>query len=244
LHSTERMPAPKAVIFDFFGTLVPCLSLSEHKAVLGRMAVLMGAPHEAFVQQWFDTVKPRMTGQFPSVRANIEAICATLSVPFDAANCERAVKERYAYTRATTAPRRNAIEMLRELRARGLKIGLISDCSRELPDVWPETEFAPWFDVTVFSVVAKIKKPNPEIYHLAADKLGVPCSECLYVGDGGSNELTGAKAVGMQPVLLYEEDEQGNADTHRVDGQAWDGAQITDLSEITDLISMKALPSR
>jgi putative hydrolase of the HAD superfamily len=229
----------KAVIFDFFGTLVPCLSLSEHKAVLARMAVLMGAPHEAFVQQWFDTVKPRMTGQFPTVRANIEAICANLSVPFDAVGCEQAVKERYAYVRAHIAPRPTAIETLNLLRHRGLKIGLISDCSHELPDVWPETEFAAWFDITVFSVMAKIKKPNPKIYHLAANKLGVTCADCLYVGDGGSNELTGAKAVGMHPVLLHHEDEQGNADTHRIDGQAWDGVRIEDLAEVSGLIAAR-----
>lgn len=231
------MFTPKAVIFDFFGTLVPCLSLSEHTAVLGRMADLMSASREAFVQQWFATVKQRMTGQFPTVQANIEAICSTLSVPFDLAGCERAVKERYAYTRATTVPRPGAITALQELRTRGLKLGLISDCSHELPDVWPETEFAPLFDATVFSVLAKIKKPNAAIYHLAANRLGVTCADCLYVGDGGSNELTGAAAVGMRPVLLHDEGEQGNADTHRIDGQAWDGARIMALSEVGGLIA-------
>lgn len=234
------MSATKAVIFDFFGTLVPCLSLSEHKAVLGKMADLMGASREAFVQKWFDTVVPRMTGEFASVRANIEAICATLSVPFDAANCEQAVKERYVYARAHVIPRTSAIETLRQLRARGLRIGLITDCSSELPELWQETEFAPLFDVTIFSSVVKIKKPNAEIYRMAADRLGVACADCLYVGDGGSNELSGAKAVGMNPVLLDVEDEQGNADTHRIDGQSWNGARITDVSEVLSLIPEKA----
>lgn len=234
------MPATKAVIFDFFGTLVPCLSLSEHKAVLSKMADLMGAPREAFVQQWFDTVVPRMTGEFSSVRANIEAICATLSVPFNAANCEQAVKERYDYERAHLVPRSTAIATLRQLRERGLGIGLITDCSSELPELWLETEFAPWFDVTIFSSVVKIKKPNAEIYRMAADRLGVTCADCLYVGDGGSNELAGAKAVGMHPVLLHDVAEQGNADMHRIDGQPWSGARIADVSEVLLLISEKA----
>lgn len=230
------MVNPKAIIFDFWGTLVPNFSLSEHKAVLGKMAGLMGAPREAFTQQWFDTVKLRMTGEFPSVRANIEAICANLSVPFDAANCEEAVQERYAYAHAHMVPRPAAIATLQEIRHRGLKIGLITDCSAELPELWGESAFAPLFDATIFSSRVKIKKPNPKIYHMAADQLGVACADCLYVGDGGSNELSGAEAVGMHPVLLHDENEQGNADTHRVDGQIWDGARIADLSEVLGLI--------
>lgn len=230
------MFTPKAVVFDFFGTLVPCLSLSEHKAVLAKMADLPGAPQDAFARQWFDTVKLRMLGEYPSARDNIKAICAMLVVPFDDERCKQAVEERHVYARAHVVPRPNAIEMLRQLRTQGLKIGLISDCSHELPNVWPETEFAPLFDAAVFSVLVKIKKPNPEIYHLAANRLGVTCAECLYIGDGGSNELTGARAVGMQPILLHDAKEQGNADTHRIDGESWDGARISDLREVFSLM--------
>ncbi len=229
------MLTPKAVIFDFWGTLVPNFSLSEHKAVLGKMADLMGAPREAFVQLWFDTVVQRMTGEFTSVHANVEAICATLSVPFDAESCEQAVQERYAYEREHIVPRSTALETLREIRERGLKVGLISDCSIELPDLWAETEFAPLFDVTTFSAVAKIKKPNPKIYQVTAESLGVACADCIYVGDGGSNELAGAEAVGMRPIWLRDEAEQGT-DAHRIGHRDWDGEQVRDLSEVLELI--------
>jgi len=230
------MVNPKAVIFDFWGTLVPNFSLSEHKAVLGKMADLMGAPQEAFVQQWLDTVVPRMTGEFPSVHANVEAICATLSVPFDAESCEQAVQERYTYERVHITPRSTALATLSEIRQRGLKIGLISDCSIELPDLWRETEFAPLFDVTTFSAVARIKKPNPKIYQMTADQLGITCADCLYVGDGGSNELAGALAVGMRPIWLCDEAEQGT-DAHRIGYRDWDGERVGDLSELLNLIS-------
>ncbi len=232
------MVTPKAVIFDFFGTLVPNFSLSQHKAVLGKMADLMGAPREAFIQQWFDTTVSRMTGEYTSTRANIEAICRTLEVPFDAESCEQAVAERYVYARANSAPRSTAIETLREIGKRGLKTGLISDCSCELPDIWRETSFAPLFEVTTFSVVARIKKPNPLIYEMTAAQLGVACADCLYVGDGGSNELAGAQAVGMRPIWLCDEAEQG-PDAHRIGYQEWDGERIGDLSGVLEFISEK-----
>ena len=229
------MVTSKAIIFDFFGTLVPNFSLSEHKAVLGKMADMMKAPREAFVQLWFDTVKLRMTGEFTSVHANVEAICTTLSVPFDAESCEQAVQERYTYERVNMVPRATAIATLHAIRERGLKIGLISDCSIELPDLWRETPFAPLFDVTTFSAVAKIKKPDRRIYEMTAEQLGVACADCLFVGDGGSNELAGAKAVGMNPVWLCVEAEQGE-DAHRIGYRDWDGERIADLSEVLGLI--------
>ncbi len=229
------MFSPKAVIFDFFGTLVPNFTLSEHKAVLGEMGDTVGALRDEFVQQWLDTVVLRMTGEFASVQANIEAICDTLSVPFDAEKGNRAAELRYTYERAHIAPRPTAIATLREIRARGLKIGLITDCSIELPELWRETEFAPLFDVTIFSAVAKMKKPNPKIYHMAASELGVECVDCLYVGDGGSNELAGAMAVGMRPIWLCDEAEQGT-DAHRIGHQPWAGEKFGDLSEMLAFI--------
>ncbi len=45
-----------------------------------------------------------------------------------------------------------------------------------------------------------MKKPDPCIYEEAARRLGVAFNECVFVGDGGSNELAGAKAVGMKAI--------------------------------------------
>lgn len=219
-------------MFDFFGTLVPNFSLTEHKAVLREMAAIMGAPAEGFVQGWLTTFNQRVTGQYASVAGNIEAVCVALGVPVDAARCAEAVALRLDYTRRHLGPRTAALPVLREVRSRGLKVGLISDCSGELPQLWRETIFAEWFDVALFSCVEKVKKPNPVIYQRAAERLGVSCAECLFVGDGGSNELAGAQAAGMRPLWLFVREEQGTQDTHRVDGQSWSGDRINDLREL------------
>ncbi|MBS0631707.1 MAG: HAD-IA family hydrolase [Verrucomicrobia bacterium] len=235
------MFTPKAVIFDFFGTLVPNFSLTEHKAVLREMAGLVGAPPEAFVKEWLATFTPRVTGQYPTVAANIEAICAVLGVPAEASACARAVALRLDYSRQHLTPRTTAISTLRAIRGRGFKLGLISDCSYELPTLWAETVFAERFEVAVFSCVAKVKKPHAAIYRQAAEQLGVACTECWFVGDGGSNELAGAQAVGMYPVQFYDEAEQGQ-DTHRVDGQGWTGRRILDLAEVLPLLAAAPQP--
>ena len=45
-----------------------------------------------------------------------------------------------------------------------------------------------------------MQKPDIRIYEETANLLGVALSECIFVGDGGSDELTGAKTVGMKAI--------------------------------------------
>jgi putative hydrolase of the HAD superfamily len=45
-------------------------------------------------------------------------------------------------------------------------------------------------------------KPEPEIYEHALRKLGLDPSVCIFVGDGGSNELEGARAAGLRTVFV------------------------------------------
>jgi putative hydrolase of the HAD superfamily len=67
---------------------------------------------------------------------------------------------------------------------------------------WPESPLAPLFDTALFSCDVKLKKPDRRIYELCTQRLGVEPAQCLYVGNGGSDELAGARRAGMTPVLL------------------------------------------
>lgn len=94
------------------------------------------------------------------------------------------------------------LEGLRGLRRLGCRLGLISNCGEDEIRSWPESPLAPLFDTAMFSCRAKLKKPDPAIYKLAAANLGMKPAQCLYVGNGGSDEFTGARRAGMIPVLL------------------------------------------
>ena len=232
----EDMDNCQAVIFDFFGTLVPNFSTSEHHAVMCEMARILGVPEAAFVERWLETFSQRATGEFASVDANIEAICEELGAPAGPAARARAGDLRVAYERRQIVPRADALQVLGELRRRGYKVGLITDCSVELPVVWETTEFSGLFDSTVFSCCTGTHKPDPQIYLRACVELGVAPQQCVYVGDGGSRELSGAKAVGMHSVRIFIAEEQGDSDAHRIDGEEWDGSRITALSEILAML--------
>ena len=57
----------EAVIFDFFGTLVPIYTLNSYKKMMSAMADTIGIPSDFFTDRWLDTFKKRVTGQLPDV---------------------------------------------------------------------------------------------------------------------------------------------------------------------------------
>jgi len=61
-----------------------------------------------------------------------------------------------------------------------------------------ESELYRYFDEVVLSYEVYRKKPDRGIYEEAARRLCVEPGECIFVGDGGSNELPGAEAAGMK----------------------------------------------
>ncbi|MFC1949831.1 HAD family hydrolase [Chloroflexota bacterium] len=225
----------KAVIFDLYGTLVDEYPYEGYQSVLGQMASIFKISFDDFKRLWYETADERNTGILRFVEDNVEYICQKLGVPADDTKVKHATRLRYDFVAETMKPRQDAVEVLSQLRSRGLKLGLISNCSPETPVIWEDTSFPPLFNVTVFSSSAGVKKPDPRIYQLAVERLAVNPESCLYIGDGDSNELTGALSAGMHPVMIRIADED-SAQPHVSIKQEWDGLVISSLKEILALI--------
>ncbi len=224
-----------AVIFDLFGTLIDSLSRREYERVLAEMAGVLGIPCGDFVRLWLATSYERAVGILASSEANIAHCYRALGREGGPAGVADAVEIRTRFTQRALVPRPGSTETLLALRAAGYRLGLISDCSSEVSLLWSGTPFAPLFDEALFSCAVGLKKPDPRIYQLACDRLGVPPERCLYVGDGGSRELSGAAAVGMRPVLLRAAHEDAS-DAHRIDAEDWDGPTIAALPDVLALV--------
>ena len=76
-----------------------------------------------------------------------------------------------------------------------------------------------------------MKKPDPRVYALACNRLEVQPGECLFIGDGGSRELTGATNAGMGAVLIRAPDDSENGDR-----EDWRGRRISSVQEVFDLL--------
>ncbi len=226
----------RAVVFDLFGTLVPNFSGAEYQAMAEAAAVVVRAPVEEFVRLYMHETYPlRLIGELATTEANVEYVCERLGIDPDEGRVAEAARLRIQLTRRVLqAPLPDAVEALTELRQSGYRIGLVSDCSCEVPLVWHETPFAPLIDATVFSCIEGYRKPDPRLYSLACERLRVGPTECLYVGDGSGKELSGAIAVGMRAALIrvaYEE----TTDTERPEVLTWRGLELKTLAEVLAL---------
>jgi putative hydrolase of the HAD superfamily len=223
----------KAIIFDLFGTIVDNYSVQGYNCLLEDMASVLEVSVEGFSRLWRDTTYERGTGIFKTTEESIKYVCNVLKVPINYEKIQKCVKIRQENTRKALTPKKGAIDILINLRELGYKTGLISNCSSEVPLLWKNTEFSRFFNVIIFSASVGMKKPDPHIYNLACEQLGVEPNECLYIGDGDSNELSGASQFGMDAVMIRDPGEKDPYHLVKID---WAGHKIENLTEVMDLI--------
>lgn len=121
---------------------------------------------------------------------------------------------------------------LADLRGRGYRVGLVSNCFGNEAH-WPaEFELDHCFDAMVLSCAVGMVKPEPGIYQLAADHLGVPPDECVFVDDVPSY-VAGAMAVGMTGVRINRFDSEGPYAEHEIPAVEPD-LRIRELRELVE----------
>ncbi|HLV98469.1 MAG TPA: HAD family hydrolase [Ktedonobacterales bacterium] len=113
--------------------------------------------------------------------------------------------EEVGYALRERAP--EADEVSATLRARGLKLGLVSNyCS--LPSVVRrhaiESELLQLVDASIFSCEIGLRKPHPRIYQTVLARLDVPPEAVVFVGDRLREDVMGPKALGMRAILTHQ----------------------------------------
>lgn len=96
---------------------------------------------------------------------------------------------------------KDLLEVLRVLKSHGKKIGLISNADVTEVEGWKDSSLSDLFDAAVFSCHVGYMKPEREIYEECLRTLEVSSEEAIFVGDGGGDELRGAKELGMTTVM-------------------------------------------
>ncbi|MBO4881887.1 MAG: HAD-IA family hydrolase [Lachnospiraceae bacterium] len=91
-------------------------------------------------------------------------------------------------------------ELLEELHKRNIKIGLITNTYSDERDLIRGCRLFPYFDAVRISYEEGICKPDHSLYLSIMEELGAEPDECLFVGDGGSDELYAAREIGMKAV--------------------------------------------
>lgn len=225
-----------AVLFDLFGTLVPSYPPGRFRESIDAMAAAIDVDGEKLYRWWvFERCVPGTTDIVAVVEANLREICAANRVRVDDAALRQAALIRIAFTRSALVPRHDTINVLATLRSRDLPLAVVSDCSAEVPALWPETPLASYFGAAAFSCEVGVKKPDQRMYFTACDALCVAPERCLYVGDGFSRELSGARRLDMQAVLIDARDDE-REDNPTCEAGTWDGPRIKALSQILEIV--------
>ena len=222
------------MVFDLFNTLTVPIDRSAYYASLVEMARAVGAEPETFIRGWSDDWRVRFGGAHPTTQACVCAVCEAIGTPADEMAVAQAAQIRIDFARRTLEPRADAVATLAKVRALRLRTALISDCSPDVPLLWPTTPFAPAIEEPLFSCDEGLIKPEPALYLRACERLGVDPDACVYVGDGGNGELSGAARVGMRAILIRT---PASSDAYDSERATWPGEAIDALSQLPGLIT-------
>ena len=226
----------RAVIFDLYGTLVDELRYPHRQEVkyqrwVSDTAAALELPVDDFRRVWADTSRQREEGEIRTRKAILAFLCDTLDVDVSDEQLNRAAAIALEYIRRALKPRNGVVETLARLHDEGIKTGLISNCLAETSELWSSTPFPSLLDASILSCEVGMMKPNPGIYRLACERLRVEPRDCLFIGDGGSGELTGATNVGMDAVLI-----RAPNDTENGNREDWQGIRISSVEEVLSLV--------
>lgn len=118
--------------------------------------------------------------------------------------------------------------MLADLKAKGIRLGMITNgYGRFQMDNILALEIEPYFEEILVSEWEGLRKPDPEIFKLAIERLQVEPQECLFIGDHPENDVYGAQKAGMKGVW--------KRDPHWLDAEHADGV-IDDLADLHHLL--------
>jgi len=105
---------------------------------------------------------------------------------------------------------------LARFRSRGLRLAVVSNANGTVSALFDRLELTDFFGAVLDSAVEGVEKPDPRLFLLALQRLGVAPDDAVHVGDFYSVDVVGARAAGIRPILLDEAGLYADADCPRV----------------------------
>jgi len=166
-------------------------------------ADILGIKHEQWTNQLVEKSPDRLLGKIMDPFKIIENLVHSIDPNIPDNIVEKAFENRLMGMReALLNISGENITALKKLKKAGKKLGLISNADYLEIDSWADSPLAPLFESTIFSCQVGFVKPQPEIYKLCLNELEVSPGNSVFVGDGGSNELIGARGIGMKTIMM------------------------------------------
>ena len=185
----------KAFIFDLFETLI---TEKISKLTGAEIASSLDIPIKRYKEILSGIRIQRYRGEYPDFRDVLKYVAENVGKECDMKLFDEIARKRGACKAMCYNNISDEIKnILTELKKRNKKLALISNASCEEIKTFDDCRLAHFFDEIVFSCRVGYVKPEIEINKVTCDKLRLNPDECVYIGDGGSGELVGAKSAGM-----------------------------------------------
>jgi putative hydrolase of the HAD superfamily len=181
-----------------------------------RVAAEIGIEKRHLYRAYELTREARAVGTFGSQEGDMTAVVEATGIDPDPELIRRLVSMEREFTETGVELWEDSLPVVEQLRARGVKTALISNCSHSTRPIVDRLGLERSFDATLLSFEIGAHKPQPEIYREALRRLRVEPERSVFVDDQVAY-CDGAAAVGIVPLLIVrgEEDPPG-VDGHRV----------------------------
>lgn len=183
---------PDAILFDLYGTLLR----ASHRPFSRGAAAALGVPRRA----WIDLLRSGLlTTAFPDTGAFAAHIARAL-VPDRDADATATCLDLIAAELASVELVPGTPSLLAFLKRRNIKLGLVSNLATPFKDPVTTLGLAESFDTLAYSCDEGLVKPDPQIYQRALDRLAVPASRALFVGDNLPNDVDAPAQLGLRTI--------------------------------------------
>ena len=200
-------PRPEAILLDAGNTLVFVDGVRTHEIVMrhgGSDSAERFAEVEREARLRLSTNLAHATGHEDQVwRDYFVHLFTTMGVPAERVpeagamlKAEHAREHLWTHVDPATPA---ALERLVDL---GYRLGVISNADGRVPALLESVGLARHFEFIIDSELVGVSKPDPRIFAMGVERMGVPPASCLYVGDLYAIDVVGARGAGLEALLL------------------------------------------
>lgn len=229
------MTRPKAILLDAMGTLVWLEHPGPHLQRELRERFGMEVSEEQARQAVRAEIRHYRAnlhlGRDVESLAELRRACATAMLdhlPPEAAQVGLGPLTDALVASIRFQPYPEAVETLAALRARGIRLAVLSNWDVALHETLTTTRIDELVEAAVSSAEVGIAKPEPGIFEHLLGRMGVGADEAWHVGDSPEADVAGAQAAGLRPILVWREDDTPPATGAHV---------IRDLSELVTMVA-------
>jgi putative hydrolase of the HAD superfamily len=189
-----------AVLVDLYDTLA-WADMPRLEAGRDALARHAGVDPERMRQAFRATAAERVRGSHTTLEGDLAAVLKMCDETPNADLLAFLAREAYAMWHSSVQLFADTLPSLARLRRAGLRLAIVSNCSREAGSVVSVLGLTPYVDTIVLSCEVGLAKPDPAIYRLALDRLATMPRRAILVDDVSAN-LDTAHTLGLGTVMI------------------------------------------